>query len=64
MLTGFNFEMAFGFITINIIADITLKLIKQDRVQYFVDFIFESKQDRKLFFLVKNYLQVENGKRS
>ena len=43
MLMGSNFEMAFGFTIINIIADIALKLINLVGVDHFVDFIFKSK---------------------
>ena len=43
MLRGSNFEMVFGFTIINVIADITLKLINLVRVKHFVDFIFECK---------------------
>ena len=35
MLTGSNFEIAFGFTIINVIADITLKLINQVWVEHF-----------------------------
>ena len=41
MLTGSKFEMVFRFTIINIIADITLKLINKVRVEHFVDFIFK-----------------------
>ena len=54
MLTGSKFEMVFGFTIINIIVDITLKLINKVRVKHFtlklinkvrvkhfVDFIFK-----------------------
>ena len=43
MLTGCNFEMAFGFILINIIADSALKLINEVRVaEHFVNCIIKS----------------------
>ena len=43
MLTASNFEMAFYFRILNIIADVTLKLINYVRVEHFVDIIFQSK---------------------
>ena len=53
MLTGSNFEMAFGFSIINIIADITFKVINQVRVEHFVDFIFKIKYCGKSFLTEK-----------
>ena len=43
MLTGSNFEITFGFTTISIIANVTLRLINYLRKGHFVDFIFEDK---------------------
>ena len=53
MPTGYNFEIAFGFIIKNIIADMTFKLTKQVRVDNFVEFIFESKYREKSFLTEK-----------
>ena len=50
MRTGFNFDTSVGFTIINVIADITLKLIYLVKVENFVDFAFKSKAHGKFFF--------------
>ena len=41
MLTGCNFEMAYGFTVVNIVADIILKFTNQVLGEHFIDFIFK-----------------------
>ena len=47
MFTGSKYEMEFVFTIIKAIADITLKLINQVRVEHFIDLIIGSKQRGK-----------------